>query len=683
MDRLFSEYKQKDFLIKLVFCNGPVWTLEKPASRFLKGFTPKEANNIQTRLLPANLNNWRAFLRNFVSKYHKKIDLYEIGAEYDLFLGDNLYYRKLYPDMINHGLLCKGPVIDLYSEMIKQGEKEILAIDPEAKIGAIRPSNVDCERNFPFSGAVFKKSGKSFNVFPLDPYTYPRRIGPQLPPTRDPEYLNEIFDNAIKMAAQYGQNQSIYVSELAWYHYTIGDFNNEYEKTAIRKMLRSCLLSRTYDQMLHWMWMGSGWYESLGTPLCYWGIYPSPLLPAYSMLAQIVENVSESKELILSQTTKSFVFKKNTSATGAIWSVDNKQKKLSLPYNAKLALLDVMGNPVKIEMHNNIIHIPINGTPVYFSMEGENAFKKILDIISNGKIEESPLKIAFRQTGINKGEILLTNLMSSKLNGEFSISMSKKVLYEKNFSIPKNNKESFEIPLIKSKEKEKINVAIACQGKERINASFPYNLLFSCPQINKTIMIDGKADEEKDHLICFKMDKRKQIMPPDPWINWSGVEDLSGKVFLGWNKKFIYIYAQIIDDKHFNNKLGAKCYDGDALQLAFDFENDATLNEFSGYDKNDIDVIVALTKTGKTSSRLPKGSSYEIIRNEKEKTTCYEIVIPIESFKRNLAVKKVIGFNFVIFDDDDGTGATYYYQFSPGITQNKNPAMFHKIILEE
>ena len=68
---------------------------------------------------------------------------------------------------------------------------------------------------------------------------------------------------------------------------------------------------------------------------------------------------------------------------------------------------------------------------------------------------------------------------------------------------------------------------------------------------------------------------------------WQGPEDMSAKVYLGWDGEALCVAAEVTDDRQFNAKTGEAVINGDALQIGLAVPKGATWN-----------VGLALTKEG-------------------------------------------------------------------------------------
>lgn len=52
--------------------------------------------------------------------------------------------------------------------------------------------------------------------------------------------------------------------------------------------------------------------------------------------------------------------------------------------------------------------------------------------------------------------------------------------------------------------------------------------------------------------------------------NWTGLDDLSGLVMLGWDEDYFYIAVQVTDNVYVQNSAGSYLYQGDSLEILFD-----------------------------------------------------------------------------------------------------------------
>lgn len=92
-------------------------------------------------------------------------------------------------------------------------------------------------------------------------------------------------------------------------------------------------------------------------------------------------------------------------------------------------------------------------------------------------------------------------------------------------------------------------------------------------------VIDGSLDEWKD-LPCYDVNRADQVSYGDP-AQWSGPQDLSGRVCYAWDAANLYVAFQIKDDQLVQLNSGSSLWKGDHVELWFDtqlqldFDSDA------------------------------------------------------------------------------------------------------------
>ena len=77
-----------------------------------------------------------------------------------------------------------------------------------------------------------------------------------------------------------------------------------------------------------------------------------------------------------------------------------------------------------------------------------------------------------------------------------------------------------------------------------------------------------------------------------------------------------------------------------------------------------------------------KASNCTVTRNEKEKTTTYELLLPWKDLGVKPYSEMIFGMSFIVFDDDTGTGHNYYAPVGGGIAGGKNPALYRRFVLK-
>jgi len=695
MEDKINEFKKQGYLVKVLFEGFPEWSKNESELAECK----KMGKGYSDRLLPdeSNIEEWRRVMRDCVTRFKDKIDLYEIGGEADAKYGLNPYYQKKYPEGIV-GRFAAGKLADRFSNLVSVGAEEIKKQVPDAEIGAIRPCDVDCSSynsTFPFSTEIFKRCGKDFNVFPLDCYPRPRYVGPDYPVTGSAFDLKKVFAGADKMIQQFGNRQPLYISEYGDFidHRAVRDFR--YTTEQINNLTGSFLMARALNLKYFFWYTDLTDANSLESNYYYMGIWyedePLPAVAAFSAVAQIVENTVDSTLIELNSNLKVAVFKKaDGSATAGIWASEIPSGiYFSEKDSREIVVSDVMGNKILPQTKRNQNHFPIDKTPIYFHKTGAgDNFQDLCAAMKQLKIDMLiPAHIYFRRIDESKGKLYLVNNSESQtVSGTIKYSIRGTESTEE-FAIPAGGKYliTIEIPAALAVG-EGLSVEAAFNGGyEKENLTFEIPGIVPVPKLAEESPMNQEPGDWKIPP-CIVMDNSGFLFPHDPHTAWDGPKDLSAKIYLGWTEKDLYIGAVVTDDIHFN-KYEKDLYNGDSFQFAIDPKNDAPITSKEGYADDDIELVAALNEQGSAAmvcagldKDIIKKSEYSVVRNEKAKTTTYKLRIPLEALA--LMPGKAFGFNAVVFDDDTGTGQSYHMRYSEGITNKKNPKAFNKFILK-
>ena len=178
-------------------------------------------------------------------------------------------------------------------------------------------------------------------------------------------------------------------------------------------------------------------------------------------------------------------------------------------------------------------------------------------------------------------------------------------------------------------------------------------------------------------------EKRTDVQPPDPTVQWSGAEDLSARMLLGWDDANFYFFAAVRDDVHCVPKSGYDSYMNDSVQLAFDPKDNAKKN--AGYLSDDCEFglcegrpLFAWRCPGLISAGDVAGDYVCIVR--KGDITEYRAAIPWRLMGLEGA-PKAFGCAFAVCDNDDNDRARYWLAFGNGIADGKRPACFKRAVL--
>lgn len=677
--------KEAGFKTKLmILAYGPDWTKNKEELE----------SGVAEHILPGEqyLNDWRLVITKFMDTYKDYSDMYEIGGEVDAQVGLNKYYKAKYPDQIMKPYVI-GPPMDVFCKMLDIASEEIRKQKPDALISAIRPCDTDSANNFVYSREVFKRSGKSFNLFGVDCYPRPRHIGPGCPPTGPGYDITDILQKGAKVIKENGNNQQMFISEYGYFvdynHIT----NIKYLGEQLNRLATSFLTARAGGMKVFFYYAPaypsncieaekfcmSIWYRNL----------PLPAVAAYSTVAEVVENVTESKWIEPDNNLKITIFKKNDgSAVAGVWGIDpDITPGLLIENDKNIRFTDVMGNAVKPEIKRGKLRITVSEYPIYVWSDN---FEELNELMKKAEIDVAiPAELAFTLKNSNTAKLHISNTSKTKnYSGSFKITQNGSSAAYK-FDLPANEKYVALITLKNGAEKGgKIDFEFDF-GKsfDKYNCSFTIPEIINVPRLKNKITINGSLDDWKDYNPII-LDKKDLVLPQDHVTGWMGKDDLSAKVYTAWDEQYFYFAAEVTDDQHFN-KFKNGIWQADCVQMAFDPENN-DIKKKHGNDPDDTNMALALSSDGPLAEfyfgpdkEIVRKMEYSVVRDEKNKKTIYEAKIPFASLGIKAEADSVFGFNTVFFDDDTNAGQDYYMFMTHGIAGGFSPKLFNRFNLSK
>ena len=175
-------------------------------------------------------------------------------------------------------------------------------------------------------------------------------------------------------------------------------------------------------------------------------------------------------------------------------------------------------------------------------------------------------------------------------------------------------------------------------------------------------------------------------------VDWSGVEDLSGKVYCAYDKDNFYIAAEVTDDIFCDSDERERTYWCDGLQFAF-----ANLNK-SGQKKTEYGIAQVNGKpkidryffigvdtgiVGMLDVKEYEGTELKVTRNGN--VTVYEAKFPWEQIygeKIDISKRNSVYFS-VLINENEGFGRAGWIEYCGGIGGSKDPGQYIKVKLEK
>ncbi len=623
-----------------------------------------------------NFDCWTRFLHDFTVKYGDLTDEIELGGEDNGRLGMNKFYTSQYPaglktDNSGQPWLVSGPVFDDYCELNKLGAQEIRKINPRVKISSIRPwgGTSPYKDDWLFVREALKKIGKEFSVFPCDPYFSPFYFGRGKHTNWD--YDSRIYTRSLirDLMKKYGNGDiPAFISECGnAIHYYEGE--RKYRQEQAVRTAKDMIAARAAGFYAYDLYGGFCMDDNM------WGFTQhhmnQPHLAAYSAVADIVENVIKTEYLIPDSVGRIALFRKNDgSGRAALWADAGYQIRMPDVMTRECVIADFMGNPLKMEQ----AVMPLGLTPVYITHRNYDQLRSYAkNIVFSSK---DYCSILFRASGEKSASVKFVNHSNIR-------DLTLKITLECNgrktgdeITIPPG----YHITRKITDASGRIRATASAQGSEPIVAEYEF------PRIRPVAF--GKIPLSQ----IGKIDSRMAILPADPWVPWSGTDDLSADVRASWDEEYLYVKAVVKDDRHYN-KFEERMYLADSFEIAIDPKNDGSFTprkhtQMLGLD--DIDFGIALADDGKIWRRCylgkdnglthPENSS--VARDEKNGLTTYQMRFPWKSLGVTPRKGMMIGMSCAVFDDDSGKGFEYYGFDGFGICNGKNPALYNRFILK-
>ena len=160
---------------------------------------------------------------------------------------------------------------------------------------------------------------------------------------------------------------------------------------------------------------------------------------------------------------------------------------------------------------------------------------------------------------------------------------------------------------------------------------------------------------------------------------FSGKQDCSAIVRLGYDKNCLYFSAEVTDNIHYQPGSGDSLWKGDCIQIALLGQR----NRRGGVTGEEKDFVLALTDYGSElydfQTKKNFGTCFIVHKNGK---TLYEAAIPWKHFGITPASDSDMAISFVISDNDGTNSMKGYLELTPGIFGTKDSSVYRILKLK-
>ncbi len=181
-------------------------------------------------------------------------------------------------------------------------------------------------------------------------------------------------------------------------------------------------------------------------------------------------------------------------------------------------------------------------------------------------------------------------------------------------------------------------------------------------------VMDGTADPIWENSSVLAVEAQNVIVE-----SVTNAADLSGNAKFLWDNDYLYVFATVTDDSQINDSQNS--YEDDAVEIYIDINNDKAAT----YGANDVQYTFGWDDGAVVGSlpsgRLTTGITYAVL--DTDDGYIIEARIPWTTTQGSPAVNQLIGIDFMINDDDNGTGRDGKLSWSATADDAwQNPSLF-------
>lgn len=650
------------------------------------------------------------FVEAVAVAYKGKIKLWAVGEEIDAVCSTAGDYRLAEFEK------------ERYIRQMQIVHERLKKVDPDCKIAALcisLDSENSTEPRFSWTKrSLLPKVDPYFEIFAPDAYCGPWFITNKNKDTTGPEkwkFRDTLLDAARLQQSRPGKHPAIAVNEkglIIPYHVQPDD---ELEKLLANHTARNLILAKSVPEtayVSHYLvCSGSGYRfykknipSTDDNPIGDEGLWkmffendtryyrPRSAVAAFATVARQLAHATDPEELNPRQGIYNYLFTKDGKPTAALWTTEKKPVRASLQLPCQARLSDLMGNEHSLEPGE--AELTLSESPQFLTLDTtrENG-AAILRGISFPDLSSFSGEI--RLKNLKTAVLFLTNKGSEEVRASVKIS-SRASAPIKEITVPARSTIPVEIQL-PAPLPDHITAEVKF-GARTYTVSGSLKFL----PVRKVAGDAADGDFAKYKNIAPIVMEGIGVLFPSSDVSirgdWTDNADLSAKVWLTWDDKYLRFAAEVKDDSHLQNDHLANIWKGDCIQFAINPDNDALMPEEGNgqYGPEDYSFGMALGAEGPVSycwvdrGKFPvreEGSKkfpLSIQRDEANGITRYETAIP---WKDLAPLKPETGrafrFNFAILDKDasEKERPLYWMGLTPGIVDGIAPYLYKTFVL--
>lgn len=489
-----------------------------------------------------------------------------------------------------------------------------------------------------------------------------------------------------------GQDKFISSTESGYSFHEFPAIDGDITKRVATILARNLVLLKTLGvrKWTYFTFINDGMYESKrwGYGRVDYGMWnkasgcPKPHAAAWATAARMLAFVKNPVNASPHSDVYCYVFQKGEKTLAAFWAYSESGIDAVIELPSAWTGRDFIGRRIQGNAGKQTFRLNEELRYLVFDAPQEDVVKAF----RNGSYRMPEAFLSMNREDGGRVAVYVKNKMKKPISGSVALNGAP----AKKFSVAPESTERIFFP--------------AAPGKGILNAKAMINGMeytiqkqdewYPVARMNKPPVIrDGKfyGFENAEPLV---MDSTQHIMPDnaDGHGFWLGKDDLSAKIYLGYDAEFLYLGLDVKDERHLIRSKGVNAWNQDSVQFGFDMGNNAFDPVLSpgGYDADDREFIMSGTPdgpelfcyTGPADIERKVLSRPQVVRVDGR--TLYLGKVSWKALGCSKAAPgKVFGFNLVVFDADiDGKGINCHMDFSRGITYGKAPALFKRFILK-